>query len=197
MDLGYFEKSRIWFTADIHAYHNNIIKYCNRPFDDTEEMHEAIISNWNTFVGKTDMVFIAGDLGFFKKKEQLIDFMQKLNGYKIVTPGNHDYQFKIQRWTDVFTGVYDNIHFRVKDDELEEGKMRIFISHFPHAHWFRGYIHLHGHLHTGPYGTGDEVVDFNPLRYDIGMDNNLYKPISYEELKVIITQQKVYGLRKN
>lgn len=47
----------------------------------------------------------------------------------------------------------------------------------------------HGHVHSGKLSTSREVCKFNPLRYDIGVDNNNFKPISYEEIKIIITKQ--------
>ena len=55
--------------------------------------------------------------------------------------------------------------------------------------WTRGAVHVHGHIHSGPLSSSSEVADFNPLRYDIGVDNNNLKPISYNNLKGIITKQ--------
>ena len=37
----------IWFTADFHFGHSNIIRYCNRPFQSVEEMDQTILDRLN------------------------------------------------------------------------------------------------------------------------------------------------------
>jgi calcineurin-like phosphoesterase family protein len=37
----------IWFTADFHFGHGNIIRYCNRPFQSVEEMDRTILDRLN------------------------------------------------------------------------------------------------------------------------------------------------------
>ena len=54
-----FDGSKVFFTSDTHFYHGNIIRFCNRPFEDVEMMNETIISNWNRVVGPNDIVFAA------------------------------------------------------------------------------------------------------------------------------------------
>jgi len=41
---------KFFFTADEHFNHNNIIKYCNRPFKDIDEMDTMIIKRHNEFI---------------------------------------------------------------------------------------------------------------------------------------------------
>jgi len=52
----------IYFTADQHFGHANIIKLCSRPFSDVHEMDEALIENWNRRVTNGDTIYIIGDL---------------------------------------------------------------------------------------------------------------------------------------
>jgi calcineurin-like phosphoesterase family protein len=54
----------IYFTADLHLDHANIIRYCNRPFQDVQEMNECLIKNWNSCIQPNDQVYILGDLVF-------------------------------------------------------------------------------------------------------------------------------------
>ena len=37
-----FDGSKVFFTSDTHFYHGNIIRFCNRPFEDVEMMNETI-----------------------------------------------------------------------------------------------------------------------------------------------------------
>ena len=51
------DKDHLFFTSDTHFHHANIIRFCNRPFRDVEEMDEILIRNWNEVVGPEDTVF--------------------------------------------------------------------------------------------------------------------------------------------
>ena len=54
----------IYFTADAHFGHANIIKMCERPHPDVETMNESMIAAWNERVHGNDTVYIVGDLFF-------------------------------------------------------------------------------------------------------------------------------------
>jgi calcineurin-like phosphoesterase family protein len=86
---------KVFIISDTHFGHKNIIKYCNRPFADTEEMDKAIIKNWNEVVSNKDLVIHLGDVALCGK-ERFRQIMSQLNGRKMLIRGNHD------NWTDEF-----------------------------------------------------------------------------------------------
>ncbi len=74
----------IFFTADQHFYHENIIKYCNRPFRNMEEMNEELIKKWNEAISPIDHVYVIGDfvLGRAEKQvERLVSIVKQLKGH--------------------------------------------------------------------------------------------------------------------
>ena len=54
----------IYFTADHHFGHANIIRHCARPFQSVGEMDRALLDNWNARIKPQDTVYILGDLFF-------------------------------------------------------------------------------------------------------------------------------------
>jgi len=58
---------KIWFTADTHLGHENVIRYNPRPFSSTAEMDEALIENWNQVVQPDDAVYHLGDFTLLGK----------------------------------------------------------------------------------------------------------------------------------
>lgn len=56
------------YSADHHYGHLNIIRFCDRPFMNVEEMDETLIKNWNDTASVNDEVYILGDLIFHSDK---------------------------------------------------------------------------------------------------------------------------------
>ena len=79
----------IYYIADMHFGHTNVIRFDNRPFADTEQMDEVLIQNWNERVTADDTVYVLGD-AFWKNEENSIRIMQQLQGHKHLIQGNHD-----------------------------------------------------------------------------------------------------------
>ena len=64
---------QIYFTADLHFGHPNILKHSpKRPYSDTVDIvaHDAwLLDLWCSTVDKRDTVYILGDLTFLKSEE--------------------------------------------------------------------------------------------------------------------------------
>lgn len=61
--------STVFFTADPHFGHTNIIRYENRPFASAEEMDQELIRRWNETVSPEDTVYLLGDFSFYRKEK--------------------------------------------------------------------------------------------------------------------------------
>ena len=83
------KEQNIFFTSDTHFWHNNVIKFCNRPFSSIEEMNDTIIENWNRVVDKNDIVIHLGDFCFCGS-DKFKELVEKLNGRIYLILGNHD-----------------------------------------------------------------------------------------------------------
>ena len=79
----------IYFTADTHFFHSNIIRMGNRPFQSMEEMNQALIQNWNAKVSDNDDIYILGDLTL-KGPSLTNELLRQLRGRKYLIRGNHD-----------------------------------------------------------------------------------------------------------
>lgn len=184
------DESQVFFTSDTHFGHSNIIKYCQRPFNSAEHMDEVLISNWNEVVSPLDIVFHLGDFCFGSDKEW-IKILQRLNGTKYLILGNHDLK-KIansNQIKDYFADI--NMQMRVVVD-----KQKMLLNHYPFLCFEGGYQNvwqLFGHVHSSKHSTGldkERLVHLFPTQYDVGVDNNNYRPVSFAQVSQIITEQQ-------
>lgn len=51
----------IYFTADLHFYHEKIIKHTKRPYHTVDAMNKSLIKRWNDKISYDDEVYILGD----------------------------------------------------------------------------------------------------------------------------------------
>lgn len=80
---------KVWFTSDLHFGHENVIKYCNRPYSCSDSMDKSLVSGWNSRVSPGDTVYCVGDFSLSTKPVELIT--PSLNGKKVLVLGNHDF----------------------------------------------------------------------------------------------------------
>jgi calcineurin-like phosphoesterase family protein len=81
--------NNLFFTSDHHFGHNNIIKYCNRPFENVDEMNAALIKRWNEKIPPDGDVYHLGDFALCHP-EKLEEILDQLNGRIHLIIGNHD-----------------------------------------------------------------------------------------------------------
>lgn len=186
------QEQRIFFISDLHYFHTNIIKYCNRPFASAEEMNESLINNWNSAIEKDDIVFDLGDF-CWGGSGAWHSIMPRLNGHHILILGNHDRQNYRQGYEQYFDFVTMQLF-------IEVDKQGIYLNHIPFLTWDgccnrnNTIWNLHGHVHLTKerdeqvfksVGMDLEIMKkySRPAQYDVGVDLNNFKPIPFEEIK--------------
>jgi len=161
-----------FFVSDQHFGHNNVIRFCNRPFKDVYEMDQEIIKRHNEIVSKDDTVIHAGDFAF-RNKLPVHKYIEQLNGNHIFLKGSHDKWNKQGSY--VWEGKIENYYF--------------VVCHYPFRTWSRshyGSINLHGHCHGN-------IEEF-PNQIDIGVDTNNFYPYSTPQIIEIIKNQNLLPL---
>lgn len=133
----------VWLTSDLHLFHENLLrgrKIGIRPFDTLNEMHDAIITGWNSVVKPSDKVYMLGDLTLERGEnfEPTARVVAELQGQKRMLLGNHDHFLASTYHAMGFEKI---LATRVLD--------RYVLSHIPiHPSQFARYKgSVHGHLH--------------------------------------------------
>ena len=183
-----FEADHVYFTSDTHFGHENIIRYCNRPFRNAEEMNAELIRRWRETVPEDGVVFHLGDFAHGNAR-LWNDILSALTGRKYLILGNHDMKALRQGYMGRFEHVAQQMTIRV-------GGQAIVLNHNPFLCYggsYRDVWQLFGHVHSGPAShTGldhPRLKMLFPLQYDVGVDNNDFRPISFAEVKAKIEGQ--------
>lgn len=190
-------RRRVWYTADLHLGHANIIKLCDRPWDDVIAMDNGLIERWNNVVGERDTVWVLGD--FAMGRSHLIN-TGRLNGTKHLVAGNHDACWTGHRnqarairaiapYRDAgFTGVYPSGQAQT----LIAGRV-VNLAHLPyrgdhgpedrfaeHRLEDRGTPLLCGHVHNAWRIRENQI--------NVGVDVWGWHPVAEEELEPILDE---------
>lgn len=188
----------IWFTSDTHFCHESIIRFCNRPFASVEEMNQAIVDKWNSIVGPDDTVFHLGDF-CFGGSASWEWILQRLNGHIHLIVGNHD----VKNLRQGYMKYFESVSFQA---QIEVEGQSIYLNHYPFLTYGGIYRkdpvwQLFGHVHSqnGQGGADSGRLQYLlPTQYDVGVDNNNYMPISFEQVKRIMISKKArFSEQKN
>lgn len=163
----------IWVVSDTHFNHTNIIDYCNRPFNNSKEMDEKMIDNWNGVVKDGDIVYHLGDVYFGVEGR---DSVSKLKGRKRLILGNHDngkdvflhktFQ-KIAVWR-----MFPEFGLLLTHVPVHQSSLKRFEA----DKYVESLVNVHGHIHQTPAPS--------PLHRNVSVEQINYTPIHIEELRI-------------
>lgn len=181
-----------FFISDIHFFHVRILEYDRRPFQSLEEMHNAIIVNWNDKVPKTGTVLLLGDvaLGGSARAEAVSEILNSLNGKIILVSGNHDTYVLKKPCVDRFESIHKRLGIDVADGDKTQ---RIEMCHYPPNEEYTAEPDswlLHGHTHHNNHHG--EKPNKHPYQLDVGINGAgyNYSPLSYLDVKRLILNGK-------
>lgn len=194
--------SKIFFSSDHHFYHNNVIRYCGRPYDTVEEMNEDLIKRWNSVVSPEDTVYYLGDFSLAFRPVETIT--KRLNGKKFLVPGNHDFCHSYHKrslkpdnrvqWIrkyeecgfhvtpEVIVNVWNEklfklCHLPYSEDWMEHDKYKYFRPKKETEHYL-----LCGHVHE-KWKMLDNMIN-------VGCDVWNYTPVSLEQIEELINGKR-------
>lgn len=143
-------------------------------------MDETIITNWNKVVKEKDLVYHLGDFMSWKEDDvgsnffaAYNDYRLQLNGKIFLVIGNHDKR--------IGSPFPHNLTGKIALNTLRFSKKTIVMCHYAMRVWEASHFdswHIYGHSHGGlePFGKS----------WDVGVDNNNFTPISFDDLYKIM-----------
>ncbi|MGD9900972.1 MAG: metallophosphoesterase [Spirochaetales bacterium] len=166
----------IYYIADTHFGHKNIIRMCNRPFASIDEMNETLINNWNKKVKPTDTVYIIGDM-FHHLNRDPSEILERLNGEKHLILGNHD-----PKWLRNYpqTAKYFKTISRMELINVTAGTATL--CHYP-MFSFEGKYLIYGHIHEKRQEPLWSYTKDNEFMLNAGVDVNNFEPVNFYELQ--------------
>jgi calcineurin-like phosphoesterase family protein len=201
------EAPRHYFIADTHFGDARKIMRDRRPQPEVftarspqERIQEHLAHSdnvmrerWNETVRPQDHVWIVGDFGAHKTREETQAFLDTLRGNKHLIEGGHDlYSGRDAFNRDVFHSVQPHAYltYRMPDGSVRNLYLRhnynIYDNDADHAEWHGkedGSVFLYGHTH----GTHDDRPHENSL--DVGTDIYGYQPLSLQEIDALLSQK--------
>lgn len=163
----------VFFSSDHHFFHENIIKYCSRPFSDVDHMNREMLASLNAVANSQDLMIFVGDLTASLKgrHEELLSIIQSLRCRKILIRGNHDHlpdgwylNAGFERvLTHVNLGGVLLVHYPL-EDAISRGLDISTLGMVEHV--------VHGHTHRAD--TPDHDNHFN-----VAVDRHAFRPVDY------------------
>lgn len=156
----------IYFTSDLHFFHDREFIWKARGFNSVEEMNEAYIKEWQSKVAITDDIYVLGDFAMGADLDKIERLLNQLTGHIHLIIGNHDTSRKVE--------LYKAHDIEVSYAEmLQYNRHGFLLSHYPTITSTlesgpKGcVINLHGHTHSAKNFYEDK-----PFMINVGVDAN-------------------------
>ncbi len=175
----------VFLVSDTHFGHTGVCRFTRndgvtklRPWDNAEEMDEAMVKAWNERVRPNDKVYHLGDVVMSRRS---LAIMSRLNGDKVLIRGNHDI-FKDEDYTPYFRSL--------RGYHVMNG---MILSHIPvHVESLGRFgVNIHGHLHANrvmrPVRTLEEFIAHGCETIDeryhcVCVEQTDFAPILFEDV---------------
>lgn len=207
MKLVLNKDQKLFFTSDTHYNHSNICsattnwanaERLTRKFDSLEMMNKTLVDNINNTVGENDVLIHLGDWSFggFDSIKAFREQIKCKNVHLVL--GNHDHHILNNKHNirDIFSSVREYMFLNVRRPSKTKvgfvDKHSFVCMHYPIASWNGmgdGVIHLHGHVHFPAH-----LRVANGKAMDVGVDGNGLRPISLDEILLIMLLQPIAKL---
>lgn len=177
-----------WFTSDLHLGHEGIIEFCERPYKNTADMDDALITHINAVVSEHDQVYHLGDFTMEANYDIVRKYFEALKGRWHFYVGNHDDEAHLNRLALDYPGRVLSVRRLHRIKVKDQG---IVMCHYPLATWdkiYHGTWHLFGHLH-GNYEHPSMAA------MDVGIDTNNMELYSFKDIAMILTRTFVVDHR--
>lgn len=192
----------VYYSADFHFFHDNVIRYCNRPFADVHEMNEELVARWNAVVGPEDEAWILGDVALRRDR---LEPVSRMNGIKVLVAGNHDDCWDYHKRSSGAVRAYYDAGFahvvtsgRITTTLGNPEGPQVMLSHLPYrgdSHEEQRYVAqrpvdgglplLCGHVHDAWRTSGRQI--------NVGVDVWGYAPVSEYVLRKMIEKMPEAG----
>lgn len=164
----------VFIYSDPHFSHQGVCKFLRndgvtklRPWDNSDDMDEALVENFNNRVKAKDKCYFLGDVAINRRG---LNVLRRLNCKNLVLiKGNHDI-FKLHDYTE---------HFR--DIRAYHVMNNMIFSHIPVHAESKGRFkaNVHGHTHANRVMLNGSI---DPWYYSACVENTEYKPMILEEV---------------
>ena len=183
----------VFLVSDTHFGHAGVCRFLRadgvtklRPWDNPDEMDEAMVKVWNERVRPNDKVYHLGDVVINRKS---LNILHRLNGDKVLIKGNHDI-FKLEDYTQ---------HFRdIRGYHVMNG---MILSHIPVHEESLGRFgtNIHGHLHANHVMTVKHkgaTPEIDVRYFNACVENHDFGPVLFEDaIKQIKERGGMVGMK--